>query len=161
MARAYDIAAKVHRAYAWAGDIQIHYRRSGPPGARSPLLALHPSSGASLDSFMFGMGADWTVIAPDLPGTGMSDSLRAGNDAATIAEAMFELIAALGLGVIDVLAIAEAGDVAVEMARQQTGVVRKIVLIGAASPSGLLSQPILSLESGALAPEAVRDFLDR
>ena len=36
----------VRRAYADGPHGQVHYRRSGPEGLRSPLLLLHPCPGS-------------------------------------------------------------------------------------------------------------------
>lgn len=161
MSRSDDIAGRVHRAYAWGRDSQIHYRRSGPAGARSPLLLIHGAQGASgtFEAFMSDMGRERSVIAPDLPGTGMSDALK-NPGAAAFADTMLEVVADLGLGMVDVLAVGDGGEVAVEMARQQPDVVRKLILVSAPAPAGLLSQPTLSLDTAAFTVAAVRDFLD-
>jgi pimeloyl-ACP methyl ester carboxylesterase len=163
MSRSDDIAGRVHRAYVWGRDGQIHYRRSGPAGARSPLLLIHgaQNAGAIFEAFMSDMGRERSVIAPDLPGTGMSDPLKGRTGAADLAEAMLDVVAELGLGMVDVLAQAEGGEIAVEMARQQPDVVRKLILVGAPAPAGLLSQPSLSLDAAAFTAATVRDFLDR
>ncbi|MGE4062423.1 MAG: alpha/beta fold hydrolase [Rhodospirillaceae bacterium] len=162
-------AGRVHRAYAWAENGQIHYRRAGPAGARSPLLLLHGLHGSSapLEDFMSEMGRERSVIAPDLPGTGMSDPLHGKPDAAAHAGAMLQVVAELGLGMVDVIAVKDGGEIAVEMARQQPDVVRKIILVSAPPPRGLLSQPTLALDMPAFPGEnpdtaaaAVRDFLD-
>lgn len=170
MSRWSDLAGRVQRAYAWGPDGQVHYRRAGPPGARSPLLLIHglPGSGAPFEAFMGELGRERTVIAPDLPGFGMSDALKRRGDIVPYASAMIELVTDLGLGMVDVLAVGAGGPVAVEMTRQQPDIVRKILLIAAPAPEGLLSQPVLSLdlpgfpETGAgEAAAAARDFLDR
>lgn len=168
MSHAGDLAGRVHRAYAWGRDGQIHYRRSGPLGARSPLLALHAaqSSGAPFEAFMSEMGRERSVIAPDLPGAGMSDPLRNGADAAAQAGAMLDLVAELGLGMVDVIGVRDGGTIAVEMARQRPEVVRKIILVAAPAPGGLLSQPTLALgrpdfpEGSENQAAEIRDFLD-
>ncbi len=56
--------SKITRAYGPGPHGQIHYRRSGPDGTRSPLLLLHPcpGSGYLFDNFMAEMGRDRTVI---------------------------------------------------------------------------------------------------
>jgi pimeloyl-ACP methyl ester carboxylesterase len=163
MGRSEDTAGRIHRAYAWGHDGQIHYRRSGPAGARSPLLLIHGAPNASevFEAFMSDMGRERSVIAPDLPGTGMSDPLKGPADAPALAGVMLDLVAELGLGMVDVLAVASGGEVAVEMARQQPDVVRKLILVSAPAPAGLLSQPTLSLDTGAFSAAPVRDFLDR
>jgi len=167
MGRTGDAAKLVHRAYARTGDGQVHYRRSGPAGARSPLLLLYGGSpDAALEDFMAEMGRERSVIAPDLPGTGMSDPLPGAQDAAAQAGAMLDVVAELGLGMVDVIGVAGGGPVAVEMARQQSDVVRRAVLVSTPAPTGLLSQPTLTLNlagfpSGNPAHTAqIRAFLD-
>lgn len=163
MSRSDATTGRVHRAYAWGRDGQIHYRRSGPAGARSPLLLIHGlrDTSGTFEAFMSEMGRERSVIAPDLPGAGMSDALKGRTGPADYAEAMLNVVAELGLGMVDVLAVAEGGEVAVEMARQQPDVVRKLILVSAPAPAGLLSQPSLSLDTAAFTAAAVRDFLDR
>ena len=121
------------RAYAQGPYGQIHYRRSGPTGARSPLLLLHPfpSSGYVFEDFMAEMGLDRSVIAPDLPGYGMTDPPRLPPTLAHYATTMLELVAELGLGIVDILGYHSGAAVAVEMAHQQPDVVRKIIMISA------------------------------
>ena len=123
----------VRRAYAPGPHGQIHYRRSGPEGTRSPLLLLHssPGSGYLFDVFLAEMGRDRTVIAPDFPGFGMSDAPSEAPGIDGYARAMLELETTLGLGMFDVMGYHAGGVVAAEMARQQTNVVRKIVMISA------------------------------
>lgn len=159
---------RVHRAYAWGPSGQIHYRRGGPAGARSPLVLLHdrPGTGAVFEPLMDELGTDRSVLAPDLPGSGMSDPLEQGNDARASAQAILDIVPELGLGMVDVLGFRDGTGVAEEMARQQPDVVRKLILL--AAPAGKISQPVLSLEldgfSEAAAPAiagAIRDFLDR
>ncbi len=158
-----DIAGRVRRAYAWGRGGQIHYRRSGPPGARSPLLLIHGAqdTGGIFERFMSDMGRERSVIAPDLPGAGMSDPLTGRAGAADLAEALLNVVAELGLGMVDVLAVGGGGEVAVDMARQQPDVVRKLILVSAPAPAGLLGQPTLCLDTAAFTAAAVRDFLDR
>jgi pimeloyl-ACP methyl ester carboxylesterase len=126
-------ASHIRRAYAPGPHGQIHYRRSGPEGTRSPLLLLHSSPGTSYlyDAFLAEMGHDRTVIAPDFPGFGMSDAPTEAPGIEGYARAMLELETALGLGVFDVMGYHAGGVVAVEMARQEPKAVRKIVMISA------------------------------
>jgi pimeloyl-ACP methyl ester carboxylesterase len=125
--------AKVRRAYADGPYGQIHYRRSGPEGVRSPLLLLHSTPGSSYiyDAFLEEMGRDRTVIAPDFPGFGMSDAPASPPGIEGYAHAVLDLETKLGLGVFDVMGYHAGGMVAVEMARKQPDAVRKIVMISA------------------------------
>lgn len=126
-------ASSPRRAYASGPGGQIHYRIAGPEGTRSPLLLLHSAPGSSYlyENFLAEMGRDRTVIAPDLPGFGMSDAPKSAPGITGYADALRELEATLGLGVIDVMGYHAGGEIAVELARQQPHVVRKIVMIGA------------------------------
>jgi pimeloyl-ACP methyl ester carboxylesterase len=124
----------IRRAYVDGPYGQLHYRRAGPEGTRSPLLLLHPCPGSSylFEAFMLEMGRDRTVIAADLPGFGMSDPPPSAPGIAGYAGAMLDLEAGLGLGVFDIMGYHAGGSVGVEMARRQPNAVRKIVMIGAA-----------------------------
>lgn len=169
MGRTTDVPGRVHRAYAWGQDGQIHYRRSGPEGARSPLLLLHARQGSSApyEKIMSDLAHERSVIAPDLPGAGMSDPLNGHGGIADQAGAILDVVAELGLGMVDVLGTGDGGAIAVEMARQQPEVVRKIILVSAPAPEGLMAQPLLALDApdfpGAKTDEvltAARNFLD-
>jgi pimeloyl-ACP methyl ester carboxylesterase len=126
-------ASQVRRAYGPGPDGQLHYRRSGPEGTRSPLLLLHPcpGSGYLFDAFMAEMGRDRTVIAPDFPGFGMSDAPPSAPGIEGYAGAILKLETDLGLGVFDIMGYHAGGVVAVEMAKQQPNSVRKVVMISA------------------------------
>lgn len=169
MARSGDVGGRVHRVYVWVGDRQVHVRRSGPAGARSPLLVIHAahSSSAPLEPFMAEMGRERSVIAPDLPGAGMSDALNGPGDGAAQAGALLEVVADLGFGMVDILGIKDGGAIAVEMARQQPEIARKIILVSAPPPGGLMSQPLLALDMPGFpdsdprsAAATIRAFLD-
>jgi pimeloyl-ACP methyl ester carboxylesterase len=125
--------ATVRRSYAMGRFGQIHLRRAGPAGGTSPLLLLHPSplSGYVFDTFMAEMGRDRTVVAPDTPGFGMSDPPHDPPEIADYAAEMLNLVAALGFGLVDVMGYHTGALTAVEMARQQPPVVRKVVMISA------------------------------
>lgn len=124
--------AEIHRAYVTAAGGQIHYRQAGPDGARSPLLLIHPSPSSSLvfEPLMAELGKDRLVIAPDLPGHGMSDVPPAAPTIGEYAATLLALEAMLGLGMFDVMGYHSGAMIAAEMARQQTAV-RKIVMISA------------------------------
>ncbi len=126
-------AAAIHRAYVTAAGGQIHYRQAGPDGARSPLLLIHPSPSSSLvyEPLMAELGTDRFVIAPDLPGHGMSDIPPEPPAIEEYAATLLALEATLGLGLFDIIGYHTGGLIAAEMARQQPAAVRKIVMISA------------------------------
>lgn len=123
----------IHRAYVTAAGGQVHYRQAGPDGARSPLLLIHPSPFSSLvfEPLMAEMGKDRLVIAPDLPGHGMSDLPPEAPAIEEYAATLLALEAMLGLGLFDIMGYHTGGMIGAEMARQQPAAVRKIVMISA------------------------------
>jgi pimeloyl-ACP methyl ester carboxylesterase len=125
--------ATISRGYAKTPNGQLHYRTAGSSGTRSPLLLLHPSplSGYVYENLMTEMGRDRFVIAPDTPGFGMSDPPPAPPEIGDYAQAMLDFVADMGLGMLDVMGYHTGSLTAVEMARQQPAVVRKIVMISA------------------------------
>jgi pimeloyl-ACP methyl ester carboxylesterase len=125
--------ATITRAYAKSRHGQIHYRVAGSHGSCGPLLLLHPSplSGYVFENFMADMARDRMVIAPDTPGFGMSDPPPSPPEIQDYAAIMLDFVAQLGLGVVDVMGYHTGSLTAVEMARQNSNVVRKIVMISA------------------------------
>ncbi|MBL8644880.1 MAG: alpha/beta hydrolase [Rhodospirillaceae bacterium] len=125
--------ATITRAYGKGRFGQIHYRVAGSHGSRSPLLLLHPSpiSGYVFENLMGDMGRDRFAVAPDTPGFGMSDPPPSPPEIKDYAEVMLDFVAEQGLGMIDVMGYHTGALTAVEMARQNPDVVRKIVMISA------------------------------
>lgn len=89
------------RHFATIGLRQVHYRRAGHG---PPVLLLHqtPTSSAELSPLLEHLAASFTVLAPDMPGYGVSDPLP---DALLSMEALVENLAAF----MDVLGIDAAG----------------------------------------------------
>ncbi len=90
------------RRYADVSFGQIHYRIAGPgPAAEGPvLLLLHqsPRTSAEYADLIDTLARDFTVIAPDNPGNGMSDPLPDEIPAmAAYAAALVEFFDAIGL----------------------------------------------------------------
>ena len=117
---------------------------------------------------MSDVGRERSVIAPDLPGAGMSDPVDDGANPNVQAATVLELVAELGLGVVDVIGVRSAGAIAAEMARQQPNVVRKVILVSALSASTSLNHPTLALDRPGFpdsrdgqVESAIRDFLDK
>lgn len=87
----------ITRQFANFGDRQLHYRIAGQGPA---LLLLHqsPTSSAEMASQLESLAAEFTVIAPDLPGYGLSDPLPVTEpDMAPFADAICELLDVLGI----------------------------------------------------------------
>jgi pimeloyl-ACP methyl ester carboxylesterase len=124
----------VRRAYADGRFGQIHYRLCEPPEPRRvPLLCLHlsPSSGRVYAQFIAEMGKDRVAIAPDTPGFGGSDAPLSPPEIPDYAAAMGELMEQLGLTRFDVMGYHTGSRIAVELAQQRPGRVRRVVLVSA------------------------------
>ncbi|MEL7028463.1 MAG: alpha/beta fold hydrolase, partial [Pseudomonadota bacterium] len=128
--------ARVFRRFVEGRYGQMHLRLTEPaPARRTPLVCLHmsPKSGRCFAKLMGAMGEDRVMVAPDYPGYGESDlppetpPVRIEDYAACV----WEAVDALGLGEVDLLGYHTGSKVAVEMAGQRGGSVRKILLISA------------------------------
>ena len=81
--------------YVDIGDLRMH---AVVGGDGPPLLLVHgwPETWYAWRLVMPALARDFTVIAPDQPGIGLSDKPKDGYDAGTLADNMVALMAALG-----------------------------------------------------------------
>lgn len=128
--------AAVRRRYADGRFGQMHYRIARPPGGGldNPLVCFHssPNSGRIYETFLSHMGADRTAVAVDTPGFGESDPPPDPPGIADYAAAMADLVDALGFRTMDAMGYHTGSKIAVELARQRPGLVRRLVLVSAA-----------------------------
>lgn len=128
--------ASVRRAFVDGHFGQIHLRKAGPvdPGTqRPPLLCFHqsPNAGSNFTRFLGEMGRDRLAVAPDTPGFGESDAPAAPPEIADYADAMGDVIDALGLdGPVDLLGYHTGVLIAAELALLRPDQVRRLILIG-------------------------------
>ena len=94
-------SADISRHFVSFPDRQVHFRLAG---SGPPLLLLHqsPTSSAEMATEMEAFADEFTVIAPDTPGFGLSDPLpgepgNAAPDLTPFAEALEEFLSALGI----------------------------------------------------------------
>jgi pimeloyl-ACP methyl ester carboxylesterase len=87
----------ITRHFVDVGQRRVHYRRCGEG---PPLLMVHqsPRSSAEYEPLMRQWGASFTCIAPDTPGFGLSDPLLGEPDIDAFADALVDMLDALGLG---------------------------------------------------------------
>jgi pimeloyl-ACP methyl ester carboxylesterase len=112
---------------------------SGPSGqeAHAPTLVLVHDALASRDTFdgcFDELARSFHVVAPDLPGFGKSekpDPERFAYGFDGFADALFDLVAALGLGRVHVLGHGMGGSVALTLAARHPSLVHKLVLVDA------------------------------
>lgn len=109
-----------HRA-AVVGDTKIHYVIGGPaPGEAPALLLIHgfPQNWWEWRQVMLPLSRDFTVIAPDLRGVGLSDKPAAGYSKRELAADLHGLIQQLGCGPAHVMGHDIGGMVAYAYATQ-------------------------------------------
>jgi pimeloyl-ACP methyl ester carboxylesterase len=144
-----DGSVRTWKQYAAGGWGQIHMWMAEPashkgaepadgPRDKPPLVCLHqsPTSGAYYKEFQAVMAKDRLVISPDTPGYGGSTAPPSQPVMEDYGRAMVEAMNDLGYGdggakgPIDVLGFHTGNFVAIEMARQQPNLIRKMVMPG-------------------------------
>jgi pimeloyl-ACP methyl ester carboxylesterase len=136
-------APRLKRAYADGPTGQIHYYDAG--GGGRPLLLLHQSPTSAIDfadTFPAFASAGFRVIAPDMPGLGMSDAPSEPPVIADFVSAALAVLDHAGVAQADLVGHHTGAQVAVGLAERAPDRVGKLVLYGV---------PIMS-------PEALRAF---
>ena len=142
------VSTKIQRQFVtldgrW-GSRQVHYRRfgSGPL-----LLMLHqsPQSSRELVPLMEQWGGDFTIVAPDSPGYGLSDPLDIERAALSdFAAATIEFMDAIGAGRFGVYGFHTGGMIAVALAHGHPDRVTGFACNGVAVPTDQELEEILA-----------------
>lgn len=168
--------ARLRRMYIDGRFGQLHvtaaYPASGGFDEATPLLCLHAEGGTGADFNRAAalLGADRSVYAPDLPGSGHSDAGSARPTIADLAQGVVDLIDELRLRRVDLVGCGRGALVAYELAAGRPKEVRRLVVAGLQQPATAIPQPMLHLspdparfqdEAVDAAVAEVRAFLDR
>ena len=107
-------------------ELRVQELGSGPA-----LVYLHPSGGLAWDPFLVGLSRQWTVIAPELPGSrpGSEDDLAALPDLPSVAAAYIEGLRALGTAGAPVIGQSFGGMLAAEIAARAPALCSRLVLL--------------------------------
>ena len=120
----------IERRFVTLTDRQVHYRISGEG---PPLLLLHqsPTSSAEMATTIEYFANEFTVIAPDTPGFGLSD-YREGTppDITIYAQMVKEFIDALGLSELCIYGFHTGAIIGAEMARLYPDLCKAVVVNG-------------------------------
>jgi len=126
----------VRRTYVDGPFGQVHVRvADGPAGGGAPVLfCLHqsPKSSLEFEVFMAEACRDRSVVAPDYPGYGLSDTPADKPGIDDYARTCWAVADALGADRIDLFGNHTGSKVAAEMAVQQPERVGRIVMVSAA-----------------------------
>jgi pimeloyl-ACP methyl ester carboxylesterase len=121
---------RISRHFVTVGDRQVHYRRAGS-GPAVILLHASPGSSAAMIGSIRQLADSFTVIAPDTPGNGLSEPLPKAEPAMTdYADALAELLTALGLKRAAIYGSYTGAGCALEMARHHPDRVTQVVVNG-------------------------------
>jgi len=136
--------ARLRRTYFDCRFGQLHVYQAIPPGGgfdeATPLLCIPgaPGEGRFFQVLLAPLGADRSIYAPDLPGSGMSDPAPAPSGPGQHAQALLDLLDSLRQRRVDVLAHAAGAEVAAALAAlRPNGLVRRVVC--SAAPPGALA----------------------
>ncbi len=167
---------RLRRMYIDCRYGQLHlttaYPSSGGFDEASPVVFLHADEGSGSDFSRCAaiLGADRSIYAPDLPGSGGSDSPKGRMAVAGLALAIIDLFDQLRLRRADLIGCGRGALVAYELAATRPNQVRRLVIAGTQQPSQAIAQPMLQLSAdpgrilqepaNAIAGE-IRAFLDR
>ena len=121
----------VRRGYKAVSCGQIHYRYAGAAGA-PVLVLLHqtPSSSEMFEPLMLELVREFRMIAPDLPGMGMSDPLPGDVSIAGYAKHVAECLDELNVDEAFVFGHHTGASVAVQLAIDHPEVVAALALSG-------------------------------
>jgi len=134
-----------------------HHRAAGSARhGEPPLLLAHagPGSSAGLVPLIQQLAARCRVIAPDMPGNGDSEPLRAGRpELADYVDHLVELLDALGIAQVDFCGQHTGAHIGCELALRHPGRVRRLMLDGIA----LFEPGLLADMQARYAPPLVPD----
>ncbi|WP_296707156.1 alpha/beta hydrolase [Rhodoblastus sp.] len=147
MTDAPNLPANFHAQYVQANGVSL-YVRTGGQGPAVVLLHGYGETGDMWTPMAADLMGDHFVIVPDLRGLGLSSKPLGGFDKKTQAGDLADILAALGIGQIDLVAHDIGNMVAFQFAAQHPERVRRLVLIDAPVPGvgpwdEILKNPLL------------------
>jgi pimeloyl-ACP methyl ester carboxylesterase len=163
-------APRLRRAYYECRFGQLHLHNAIPAGGGfdelTAMLCIPGTgqTGRAFQSLLAELGHDRSIYAPDLPGTGESDSAGALPPVEAALAALQDFLDTMRLREVDVVAFGDGGAIARELAAQRPRTVRRIVLMAESGPGAPRpAQPLLVLSAdeaaGAGRNARIADFL--
>lgn len=157
---------RLRRAYYDCRYGQLHVHNAIPAGGGfdelTTLVCVHDraATGAQFARVLAGLGAERSIYAPDMPGTGQTDAAPGASWPEAGAHAIGDFLDSMRIRRIDVLASGDGAEVAALLLAQRSAAVRRYALLDppAVAPS---PAPGLTLPAGADAVqriERLREF---
>ena len=165
----------LRRMYVDCRHGQLHLTTAFPPSGGfdelTTLLFLHGEggTGADFNACAALLGADRSVYAPDLPGSGASDGPAGRLTVANLAATMSDLLDQLRLREVDVVGCGRGALIAFELAALRPREVRRVIYAGNQQPAAMPAQPVLQLtedpeamtqQAAAPLAQRIRGFLE-
>ncbi len=121
----------IRKGYADTPGGQIHFRQSARAGG-APLVLLHQtaSSGSMFEALILLLADDFTLIAPDTPGFGASFTPPACFTVKYLSDSLHAALTALGVESCSLFGHHTGSAIAVQIAFDHPGFVRRAVLSG-------------------------------
>ncbi|MET0292900.1 MAG: alpha/beta fold hydrolase [Steroidobacteraceae bacterium] len=145
-------APRLRRAYYECRYGQLHLHNAIPAGGgfdELTALVCIPGSGMTgraFQSVLAELGYDRSVYAPDMPGTGESDPSGDEPPVEAALAALQDFLDTMRLREVDLLALADGGQIARRLAEKRPRGVRRVVLLAETGPGGpAVAQPMLAL----------------
>lgn len=168
------LASSPRRMYVDCRYGQMHLTTAFPPSGGfdefTPLIFIHAKDGTGADfkACAAVLGADRSIYAPDLPGSGASDGPVGHMTIAEFANVIADLIDQLRLREVDLIGCGRGALVAFELVALRPREIRRLVIAGS-EPAAAVAKPMLQLTEDAevftrqpLAATVarIREFLD-
>jgi pimeloyl-ACP methyl ester carboxylesterase len=126
---------RLRRAYYDCRYGQLHVHNAIPAGGGfdelTTLVCVHDraTTGAQFAGVLAGLGAERSIYAPDLPGTGQTDAAPGATWAEAGAHAIGDFLDSMRIRRIDVLASGDGAEVAALLLAQRSAALRRYALL--------------------------------
>ncbi len=125
--------------------VEVHYFDFHPDAPGTPLIYIHGYSGSAFEAFYFqdDLGPDYRIIAPDLPGAGLSEKPDIEYTVDYYVEFVRNFADALGIERYDLIGHSMGGQIATVLAARGEPALDRLILI---APYGLEGEASRVLE---------------
>lgn len=152
-----EAAKTIERGLVRTGNGHIHYRKLGR-GPGLVLLHINQQSSATYLELMAHLAADFTAIAIDLPGHGMSDHLDRQPAIADYCDVVLDVMDALDMSACHLLGEAIGAVVAIDIAARFPAKVRSLVVLNCPYVAGGTTQQTAARVTPEQRPSDISGF---